>query len=670
MRKRNILTLILIIAAVIIQCSAVFGAIISENKQWFFPAWDDITVNTVADEYGLTIKGWDNGQTYVYNGTLTLGRNGSTSKSCIMLRPKGSCRLFIRVKSGTYASNIAMSDGSRVFGTVQATNSYNTLECDYIGPESDIYIYSEDNSVSVTMVAVDFTKFVVGDVSGDGGVTAADAALLLKHLSSGNVLTDTLKYGDHNIDGSIDIKDVIAILNYVEENKYNPEKIEVDTSDGTEVSSYSGLTAALKSEGAKIYVTDDIKIGDRIQMNKGGQSIIGVPKADGSLPVLDFADMSGRNDIINYASSDSDVGIKIRSGNNTIENLVIENAHDNGILLKRENADPPVTGNKIKNCIFRYNNDSGLQITKGADNTTVENVISYRNCDVFTRGSNADGFAVKMGAGIDNTTDTTAIANNPTTFINCYAWENGDDGWDSYDKAGQDQQTYNVVYKNCMCWGNGTPSLHLGYRDYINGLELDENLPFIKRIAVTNPTGYERFKIAYNNRTLCSASASKEEYGAAVDAILNKKINTDRGELSVTELLDPYNWAGNPNGFKLGSAYTEDICQRTLINCITFDHGKKGFDRNNAACNVSLKNCIAFGNVRNYKLDEMNITGYENVLGWSGTDSDNMPSSYTIAVPDDYSTMESEIRTTARAFVRYAAQGQIAKTDVYDVLFP
>ena len=151
---------------------------------------------------------------------------------------------------------------------------------------------------------------------------------------------------------------------------------------------------------------------------------------------------------------------------------------------------------------------------------------------------------------------------------------------------------------------------------------------------------------------------------------MNKKINTDRGELSVTELLDPYNWAGNPNGFKLGSAYTESICRRALINCIAFCHEKKGFDRNNAACNVSLKNCIAFGNVRNYKLDEMNITGYENVFGWNGTDSDNMPSDYTVKTPDDYSTKESKIRMSAQAMVKYAAQDKIAKNDIFDVLFP
>ena len=668
MKNRKLLSLIILLCVTGLHCISVFGAVVGENKQWHFLMWDDIYVTDDWTDDDLTIIGNDDGTTRVSDGTLYLSGNGSTNRSCIKFRVKGTCLLRVRLCSNntSFGANVAISDGTKVLGELQTPTKSNAkvMNFEYIGPETDLYIYSKNRNVLVYIVAVDFTKIVMGDVTGDGLVKEDDAALIIKYISDSTVIGDKLKYADFDLDGTVDIKDVIKILEYIEDSKYSAELITVDTSDGTEVSTYQELTSALQKANAKVYVTDDIEVGDRIRLQKGGQSIIGVPKADGTLPVLDYADMKGVRDIINESSTDGDAGITIDSDNNTIANLVIENAHDNGILIKSNNGS--ITGNTVRNCILRYNNDSGLQITQGSNNTTVENVISYRNCDVYTRGSNADGFAVKLGAGIANTTSVSDIKNNANTFTNCYAWDNGDDGWDSYDKWGQDYQTYNNIYKNCMCWNNGTPALHLGYTDYINGLELDEDLPFIKRIADTNPAGYEAFKTAYNNRTLCSAAATKEEYGAAADAVLNKKINTVDGELSVTELLNSSSWRGNPNGFKLGSAYTESVCTRSLTNCIAFDHEKKGFDKNNSSCSVSLKNCISFDNKINYQLDTMNITGFDTVYGWGGTSSDEMPENYSITIPANYESMERKIRKAAQMMVKYAKEDKIGKTGVFD----
>ena len=147
---------------------------------------------------------------------------------------------------------------------------------------------------------------------------------------------------------------------------------------------------------------------------------------------------------------------------------------------------------------------------------------------------------------------------------------------------------------------------------------------------------------------------------------MTRKINTDIGDLGVAELLDKNNWRGNPNGFKLGSVSTESICQRTLENCIAFDHGKKGIDRNNAMCNISLKNCISFDNNKNYKLDDMNITGYESVYGWDGASKDDMPDGYSVETPSNHTRKEDKIRGAAQAMVGYAQENKIGRTDVFE----
>ncbi len=658
MRKNKFLFVmpILLFFVTAVQCIEIFGATVSENKQWIFLFWGTEYISDELTEDDITIIGRDGGSTRIDEDkrALMLGKDGSTEKACMKLRVKGPCRLYFNMVSMKTASAVAISDGTKILGEISVSkSSKKAYQFDYIGKETDLYIYSQDNSVAISIFAVDFSKIVMGDVTGDGAVKEKDAAALLKHISGITELTDGLKVADYDFDGNIDLGDVIKILVYHAENKYSAQIINVNTSNGTVVSSSGALTSALREENATVYVADDIEVGSRLNLKMGGQSIIGIPKADGTLPVLNFK----------YMGDEGKEGIRIRSADNTIANLVIENANDNGILLKSENANEVVTGNTIKNCIVRYNNDSGIQITKGAYNNTVENVISYRNCDVYTRGSNADGFAVKLGAGVESAETAADVEKSANTFINCYAWENADDGWDSYDN---DIQTYNVVYKNCMCWGNGTPAVHLGYTDYINGLELDEELPFMRYIEQTDPTGYAAFKNAYNNKTLCPVSATAEEYAAAADAVLSHKINTDINELSMTELINASNWRGNPNGFKLGSRNTESICQRMLENCIAFDHGKKGFDRNNAMCNVSLKNCISFDNNKNYKLDGMNITGYEKVYGWGGSSGDDMPDEYYVTKPSNYEYRENKIRNAAQAMIKYAQQNKIGVTDVFE----
>lgn len=84
-----------------------------------------------------------------------------------------------------------------------------------------------------------------------------------------------------------------------------------------------------------------------------------------------------------------------------------------------------VTGkyNTFDSCGFYDNRNSGLEINKGGAYTTVINCDAYRNYDPKKLGGMADGFASKQTQGPGN------------RFIGCRAWENSDDGYDTFDSA-------------------------------------------------------------------------------------------------------------------------------------------------------------------------------------------------------------------------------------------
>lgn len=77
--------------------------------------------------------------------------------------------------------------------------------------------------------------------------------------------------------------------------------------------------------------------------------------------------------------------------------------------------------NSFTDCAFYENRNSGLEINKGGSYTTVTRTDAYRNYDPKKGGSMADGFASKQTQGPGN------------VFIDCRAWENSDDGYDTYD---------------------------------------------------------------------------------------------------------------------------------------------------------------------------------------------------------------------------------------------
>ncbi len=685
--KKKLTALLL---AALLSCAAPFtgyAGTISSTTSYTLKESSGTKTFTVEEEYkNLTItpRSADKPITLT-TSSLDLSGGGSKNDLCISFNVTGPCRISVKFAgTNTDERTLVLEEGTSG-QTASQTNSSNSessasvLNYDYTGNGEKIYLYSKTKGLHLYSLSVTYPEVIKGDADFDGKITGSDARAVLKHLAGIAPVTaaDVLNAMNANSSGNVDLLDAIWILNNLTPDVGGDVVIDtIDTSDGTEVSNFTELKSAFSKSNAKVYVMDDIECSDRLELSKGNQSLIGVPKSDGTLPSLNFENMTGKtSDIIHNASSDGDVGVRVNSANNVIKNLVIEHAHDNGIQIKGSGA----LYNTVENVIVRYNNDSGMQITGGAYGTTVKNVYSYRNCDVYTGGGNADGFAVKLSAGPETTTDASTFQDKGHTFENCFAWDNGDDGWDSFDYPESEQTspvkwTYKISYKNCMCWNNGIPAVHLGYADYVNGLPLDEELPVMHHLrALVSDSVYQSFKTAYNNGTLGSRTMSVSDYYKAADNILNAAIPAGGSTYSFANYASKA-WDGNPNGFKIGSKYTQKISERTFNKCIAFDHQAAGFDKNNSGCYIELTDTISFNNKYNYHFSGCTARIWENVMGWSLNGSNDWPtaaSGVTVkqTTPASVTQTEAQIREAAQKVIDTAADNKFTATNIFDTVF-
>lgn len=104
--------------------------------------------------------------------------------------------------------------------------------------------------------------------------------------------------------------------------------------------------------------------------------------------------------------------------------------------------------NTVENCLFYQNGDTGLQISAASINNPVtwprDNTIL--NCESFNNrdasGINADGFAAKLGVGVNN------------LFKGCISHNNADDGWDLFNKL-ENYPNEPVTIDGCIAYENG-----------------------------------------------------------------------------------------------------------------------------------------------------------------------------------------------------------------------
>lgn len=264
--------------------------------------------------------------------------------------------------------------------------------------------------------------------------------------------------------------------------------------------------------GDELYLADgqyDLTSNLKINCSGSASAMITIAAAEGANPVLDFrGEALGTN------------GVTVGGNYLHIRNLTIRYAGKKGIWLEG-----------ARYCVLEHLDvygccDSGIQLRSGGHNTVV-NCDSHHNFDYQNNGGNADGFADKQGD---------ACAGN--VYIGCRAWNNSDDGWDSYERVTSGTPT---VYINCIAYNNGPVSFNLSQHPRVLGVDA------------------ARFE---------SADLSQ--------------ISND----------------GNPNGFKLGGKGT--VHHTELYRCLAVGHRSKGFDQNNNAGTMKIVNCTSYANKLNY----------------------------------------------------------------------
>lgn len=179
------------------------------------------------------------------------------------------------------------------------------------------------------------------------------------------------------------------------------------TNSNDDSNAFKKVIHKAKAGDTIMLVSPTYKFKSPIELNRNGKKSVTIKLISSSKNKvkLDFSGETEKNNAY---------GINLKGSYWDLENIEVYHAGDNGLLLKGTKSH----NNTIKNCITDSNDDSGLQITNGAHDNLVQDCSSFNNYDIKTKGSNADGFACKLGAGAGN------------KFINCNSYNNSDDGFD------------------------------------------------------------------------------------------------------------------------------------------------------------------------------------------------------------------------------------------------
>ena len=142
-----------------------------------------------------------------------------------------------------------------------------------------------------------------------------------------------------------------------------------------------------------------------------------------------------------------------------LKGLTVTNAAYQGIYNSGDH-------NTFNNCVFSFCRFSGLEINKGGSNSTVINCDSYKNYNPKVisgvAGGAADGFAPKQTMGQGN------------VLIGCRAWENSDDGFDTFGDA--TVPNVFVIMENCWAFNNGSVTIgSTTYTGNMDGFKLGGN---------------------------------------------------------------------------------------------------------------------------------------------------------------------------------------------------
>lgn len=227
------------------------------------------------------------------------------------------------------------------------------------------------------------------------------------------------------------------------------------TGDGSEANPFFNLQKAvdLAAAGTTIKMkAGTYQYSDRITIYNSPEQADKSGTADNYITVM-CPDGRAVLDFSSQATADNAQGIRLCASYWHFYKIDICNAGDNGLLIERNKPSgggysetkPLVNDahdNIIEFCHFWGNKDSGLQIKNLGSFNYIINCDSYWNRD--EKDEDADGFAPKVSCGTGN------------YFYGCRAWENTDDGWDTfYKKDGSFPDGYVTVLENCIAYHNG-----------------------------------------------------------------------------------------------------------------------------------------------------------------------------------------------------------------------
>lgn len=208
---------------------------------------------------------------------------------------------------------------------------------------------------------------------------------------------------------------------------------------GTSASAPTTLANAIANitAGGTIYVasgTYNFSASVLIQGKNGSSGSLIKVFANGGTPVFNFSALP---------LSTSNRGIILNANYWHFKGLIIQQAGDNGMLLSGNN-------NIIESCIFRGNQDTGLQLSRY--NTSYTSISQWPsnnlilNCEAYDNkdpdNEDADGFAAKLTSGTGN------------IFRGCVSHHNIDDGWDLYTKP-DTGPIGAITLEGCIAHSNG-----------------------------------------------------------------------------------------------------------------------------------------------------------------------------------------------------------------------
>ena len=225
-----------------------------------------------------------------------------------------------------------------------------------------------------------------------------------------------------------------------------------DENDGSKDAPLYSLAKAVEkaSAGTTIFCTSGVyHYSERVNLSKSGTADkpITIQAYNWGEVEFNFSEQAPGN------NTPSAIGLLITGDYWKLHGITVCYAGDNGIKIEG-------SYNYLGRCITHHNLDTGVQLgfghetsnPKGAlcSNNLIENCDSYLNCDHDSNyGADADGFACKMSAGINN------------AFIGCRAWRNADDNWDLYE------MDYSVLIQDCWAWEAGKKADFIGADSWV-----------------------------------------------------------------------------------------------------------------------------------------------------------------------------------------------------------